>query len=333
MAGDAWGEPDAPLVLLLHGVGQTRHAWSCTGDILGEAGLRAIAFDARGHGDSDWAHDGDYSRDAMIRDLVALVAGFGGRRPALAGASMGGGVCLLAAGENRVDANALVLVDVEPRTEPLGVGSIRTFMDHDARGFESLEELADVLNSYRPRHDRPRNLDSLASSVRLDAEGRYHFHWDPRLVARTPEPVQRRLDSARHLALPTLLVRGGHADVMSEEGVFFIVRPGRLSPPTDQSHPWKHTLPQPVANADSLPYWNAARERRLVIRKCKACSQLHFMPRHLCPNCWSDQLEWVEAKGTGSVHSFTIVRRASDPAFARWFPMWWRSSTSTKGRA
>jgi pimeloyl-ACP methyl ester carboxylesterase len=206
-------------VLLLHGVGQTRHAWSCTGDILGEAGLRAIAFDARGHGDSDWAHDGDYSRDAMIRDLVALVAGFGGRRPALAGASMGGGVCLLAAGENRVDANALVLVDVEPRTEPLGVGSIRTFMDHDARGFESLEELADVLNSYRPRHDRPRNLDSLASSVRLDAEGRYHFHWDPRLVARTPEPVQRRLDSARHLALPTLLVRGGHADVMSEEGV------------------------------------------------------------------------------------------------------------------
>ena len=75
-------------------------------------------------------------------------------------------------------------------------------------------------------------------------------------------------------------------------------------------------LPSPVVNADSQPYWSAARERRLVIRRCKACRALHFMPRHLCPVCWSDELEWVDAKGTGSVHSFTIMRRASDQAFA-----------------
>ncbi len=79
-------------------------------------------------------------------------------------------------------------------------------------------------------------------------------------------------------------------------------------------------LPTPVANADSKPYWNAARERRLVIRKCKACGELHFMPRHLCPVCWSDQLQWVDAKGTGRVHSFTVIRRASDPAFAPLVP-------------
>ena len=75
-------------------------------------------------------------------------------------------------------------------------------------------------------------------------------------------------------------------------------------------------LPRPVANADSQPYWDAARDRRLVIRKCKACGELHFMPRHVCPHCWSDELEWVDAKGQGEVHSFTIIRRASDPAFA-----------------
>lgn len=75
-------------------------------------------------------------------------------------------------------------------------------------------------------------------------------------------------------------------------------------------------LPQPVANADSLPYWNAALERRLVIRRCKACDKVHFMPRHLCPHCWSNELEWVDAKGTGEVHSFSVIRRASDPAFA-----------------
>jgi uncharacterized OB-fold protein len=80
------------------------------------------------------------------------------------------------------------------------------------------------------------------------------------------------------------------------------------------------TLPQPVANADSLPYWNAARERRLVIRRCKACGELHFMPRYLCPACWSDQLEWIDARGTARVHSFSVIRRASDPAFASRVP-------------
>ena len=83
-------------------------------------------------------------------------------------------------------------------------------------------------------------------------------------------------------------------------------------PPSDLQAP----LPVPIPNADSLPYWNAARERKLLIRKCSACAALHFMPRYLCPVCWSDQLEWVESKGAGSVHSFTVIRRAPMAAFA-----------------
>ena len=74
-------------------------------------------------------------------------------------------------------------------------------------------------------------------------------------------------------------------------------------------------LPRPIANADSKPYWDAARERRLVIRRCNSCGELHFMPRYLCPTCWSDDLEWMDAKGTGTVHSFTIIRRAPVPNF------------------
>jgi len=80
------------------------------------------------------------------------------------------------------------------------------------------------------------------------------------------------------------------------------------------------TLPKPTVNADSQTYWNAARERRLVIRRCNACGQLHFMPRHLCPSCWSDNLEWIDASGSGRVHSFSVIRRASDPAFASRVP-------------
>lgn len=69
-------------------------------------------------------------------------------------------------------------------------------------------------------------------------------------------------------------------------------------------------------NADSRPYWEATRERRLLIRKCKACGAKHFMPRNGCPNCWSEDLEWADASGRGTVHTFSIVRRAPLPEFA-----------------
>lgn len=75
-------------------------------------------------------------------------------------------------------------------------------------------------------------------------------------------------------------------------------------------------LPLPVANADSATYWQSAKEGKLVLRRCKSCGETHFMPRYLCPFCWSEDLEWIKAAGKGTVHSFTIIRRASSPAFA-----------------
>ena len=94
IAGDLWGPADGPLVLLQHGGGQTRHAWKGAGETLGSAGYCAVAFDARGHGDSDWAPDGLYGQDVMVRDLECVVAALGNRRPVLVGASMGGGTSL-----------------------------------------------------------------------------------------------------------------------------------------------------------------------------------------------------------------------------------------------
>jgi len=75
-------------------------------------------------------------------------------------------------------------------------------------------------------------------------------------------------------------------------------------------------LPQPEPNADSRAYWNAAREGRLTVRRCQACGQRHFMPRGQCPVCWSDELEWVDCTGFGTVYSMSIVHRAPTPDFA-----------------
>src|ERR1700743_2623329 len=91
LAGDTWGGVHAPLVVLLHGAGQTRHAWRGTGKSLADAGYHALAFDARGHGDSDWAPDGVYGTDIMVKDLQCVLQALGNKRPVLVGASMGGG--------------------------------------------------------------------------------------------------------------------------------------------------------------------------------------------------------------------------------------------------
>ena len=74
-------------------------------------------------------------------------------------------------------------------------------------------------------------------------------------------------------------------------------------------------LPAPVVNADSAPYWEGAREGRLLLQRCGDCGTLRFFPRYLCTACGSDRTEWAEASGRGRVHSFTIVHRAAFPEF------------------
>jgi pimeloyl-ACP methyl ester carboxylesterase len=219
IAADIYGEK-GQLVLLQHGGGQTRHAWKSAGSQLAAAGYRAVSLDARGHGDSDWAPDGDYSNDALVADLVAVVEHFD-QKPILVGASMGGGTSLAAVGEGAVEAKALVLVDTAPRIEANGVRKIRDFMAQAPEGFQSLEDVAAAIGNYQPHRDRPRNLDGLAKNVRLWPDGRYRWHWDPQFMARKrvlADRIPRQEAAARNVKCPSLLVRGGLSDVLSEEG-------------------------------------------------------------------------------------------------------------------
>jgi len=227
IAGDSWGEVGNPLVILQHGGGQTRHAWKDTGERLAEAGFHAIAFDARGHGDSDWAPDGAYGYDVMVEDLKCLIAAFGQSRPILVGASMGGATSLIATGESQVPTAALVLVDVAPNLEPEGVENILRFMEQRPDGFDTLEEIAQAICNYQPQRRRPLNLDGLSKNVRLGPDGRYYWHWDPRFlrIARDHDELGARLEvCATRLALPTLLVRGGMSDVLTEAGAQSFLR-------------------------------------------------------------------------------------------------------------
>jgi uncharacterized OB-fold protein len=73
--------------------------------------------------------------------------------------------------------------------------------------------------------------------------------------------------------------------------------------------------PLPIVDPESAPYWSALKAKRLVLKRCRDCGRAHFYPRALCPHCHSDALEWSDARGTGSIYSFTVARRPAGPAF------------------
>lgn len=224
LTGDVVGDPAGQPVMLLHGGGQTRHAWGELVEVLAARGYLAVNVDLRGHGESEWSPGGLYPLDVFAADVRAIAAQLG-RAPVLVGASLGGLASLLAEAEvERSIARAVVLVDIAHRLEPEGVTRILTFMAARAQaGFASLEEAADAVAAYLPHRKRPRDLAGLARNLRLGADGRWRWHWDPRFLdggqAEDPARASERLHAAaRALRVPTLLVRGRLSDVLSEEG-------------------------------------------------------------------------------------------------------------------
>jgi pimeloyl-ACP methyl ester carboxylesterase len=224
LRADAWGGEGAPPVLLLHGGGQTRHAWGGTARALAEDGWSSVAVDLRGHGESEWASDGDYAFETFAADVAALARAFP-EPPVLVGASLGGIASLLAVGEGAARARALVLVDIAPRFERAGAERIIDFMTARPDGFASVEEVADAVAEYLPHRERPRDLSGLEKNLRRGADGRLRWHWDPRFMARdrprlADADFPERMDAAASaLSVPTLLVHGRLSDLLSEAGV------------------------------------------------------------------------------------------------------------------
>jgi pimeloyl-ACP methyl ester carboxylesterase len=225
IVGSSWGDPGGPPVLLLHGGGQTRNAWDFTAAGLARAGFHAVAADLRGHGESSWAADGDYTDNAIVQDVAALVRTFDAPVN-LVGASLGGIVSLIAISEvPGLAVSSLTLVDIAHRTNREAAQQIRDFMLGSPEGFASIDEAADAVARYLPHRKRPSNNSGLLKNLRQRGDGRYYWHWDPVFMqdpekrAESGQREQRLTDAARSLSIPTLLVRGGMSSIMSEEGV------------------------------------------------------------------------------------------------------------------
>jgi pimeloyl-ACP methyl ester carboxylesterase len=224
LVADAAGPADGQPLLFLHGGGQTRQSW---GTALREAsarGYRAYALDLRGHGESQWSPDGIYDLDRFADDTRAVVRALT-RPPVLVGASLGGLASLIVASSAPPVVAGLVLVDIAVRMELEGAREIGAFMTAAPDGFGSVDEAADAVAAYLPHRPRPDDTSGLLRNLRQRADGRWVWHWDPAFITVKPgrqglgpENTDYLATSARQLAVPTLLVRGGRSRVVSKEG-------------------------------------------------------------------------------------------------------------------
>jgi len=84
--------------------------------------------------------------------------------------------------------------------------------------------------------------------------------------------------------------------------------------------PTTYEKPLPVKTAENAPYWDSAKAHALALPRCCACETWRYPPTPYCPKCLSDQTDWQEVSGRGTVYSFIIVHQRYDPSFAEDLP-------------
>ena len=214
IAADRHGDPDARAVVFLHGGGQTRRSWGRAAGAVAERGWQAVTVDLRGHGESDWAADGDYRVASFAADVRQILEQLP-PDPVLVGASLGGLTSMLLAGE-------------------LFRGIASAVADKMVDGFGSLDEVADMIAQFNPHRSRPTDLDGLRNNLRRRG-GRWYWHWDPRFIDGTAAHPPLEVEDTDRLhaavatiladAVPMLLVRGQVSDLVSRDRAdAFLVR-------------------------------------------------------------------------------------------------------------
>jgi len=209
-----WGEPGAPEILLLHGGNQSAHSWDLVSLHLADR-YHVVALDQRGHGDSEWSREQDYSVGAMAADAAAFVGELGLSRPVVFGHSMGGRVAMhLALDHPEVAVAAFVIVDVGPELNAEGISVIRDFVVHNVE-FDDLDEFLDAVVRYDPYRSRAHIERTVKYNMLRRADGKYVSKVDHR---RLPTGhVDLTLADVRRIDRPVLVVRGAESNILDPE--------------------------------------------------------------------------------------------------------------------
>ena len=215
-----WGTAGAPPIVFLHGGSLTAHTWDLVCLSLSDR-FRCIAVDLRGHGESEWPADADYTFAAMSDDVAAVIDSLSLDRPVIVGMSLGGlvGLHLAATAGDRL--RGLTIVDVGPDLRLDSAREILSFTDTDYE-MDTVDDFVDRVVRVSTRHQREHLRRSVLYNLRQLPSGRWAWKWDKRrMLSRDLDDMKvahaRLWDCAAAVTCPTLLVRGDRSRVFLEE--------------------------------------------------------------------------------------------------------------------
>lgn len=219
IAGDAFGSPDDPAVVLIPSGGQSRAFWHGSAQALADAGRYAICVDLRGHGDSDHASDGRYDLDGYVGDLKAILSALPSRA-VVVGAGMGAIVAMATAGECAPQlVSGLALIDATIWFDPALADRMGDALVLRTATFDSVDAILDAIAQLHPDEPRPVASDRVLAAYAQGEDGHYRWRGDPRaLSGQNAVAMQERLAAAvANIAAPATLIRGSLNDAIPLE--------------------------------------------------------------------------------------------------------------------
>ena len=215
-----WGDPAAPPIVLLHGGHQSAHSWDLVSLHLA-AKYHVLALDQRGHGDSEWSRDVEYSNHAMALDALAFMDAMRLEKPILIGHSMGGRNSMILTKQDPSRLRALVIVDVGPELSDRGRAAIAGFVQENQE-FEDLEHFVANVRKYDPYRPREHIERTVKYNMLQRADGKFVSKCDsnPRRlgIVRGSGPLDNvTLEDAGLFHLPVMLVRGERSNILAPD--------------------------------------------------------------------------------------------------------------------
>jgi pimeloyl-ACP methyl ester carboxylesterase len=214
-----WGPPEAPPVVLLHGITGHARVWDHLAERL-VPGRRVLALDQRGHGDSDAAPDDDYRVATMADDLAAFADGLRLGRFALLGHSMGGRIAIQYAAAHAGRLERLIIVDIGPDIALAGLQRVRDMMAQSPERIESEEWAVEYIRRANPLQDVELLRQRVRHGLKRQPDG--ELTWKYAKGLRDMMRAGRRdavdlWEPLPRIPCPTLVVRGAESDILTPE--------------------------------------------------------------------------------------------------------------------
>ena len=215
-----WGTVGKPVMVLLHGLRGHAHSWDDVSAAMYQ-NYHVLALGQRGRGDSDWAPDGDYSTEAYVADLAALVDALGLDTFVLVGHSMGGRNSMAFTARYPEKVQKLIIVDVGPVIDPKGAERMSKEIREVPEEFDNFDSLVEHMgkqNRFAADSVLRRRLQYATKELPNGKLGwRYDLAIREQRRQGTVAPAADLWPALTQITCPALIVRGTDTDLLSPE--------------------------------------------------------------------------------------------------------------------